>query len=389
MSRYIPLLALVQAIIQSGNIHLTTTGSLIALALVQNEAQSTWPASLSIFLMLVMTIPASFIMARFGRKAGFIGALATGAAGAALATFGIMETRFSYFLGGSALMGINLAFAGYLRFAAVELVDGAWRARAISFVLAGGVLAAVAGPYLSKWGYHLVPGHPFAGGYLLLLPLFAIAALLLSVVKFKPPVIKRAALLDSLGYLLSNGTFLTLVFLGVGAYVVMALLMTATPLAMHHHHLGFESTTEVIRAHILGMFVPSFFTGHLIHRFGVRRIVVAGALLYVACAAINYQPASYWTFMASLILLGIGWNFLFVSASQLLTALVEPQHQSAAQALNDFVIAAGTALSIAFTGALHEFAGWQVLNLFSLPLVALLAVAGYSLGRMKPAQNSV
>ena len=389
MSRYIPLLALVQAIIQSGNIHLTTTGSLIALTLTQSEAQSTWPASLSILFMLLMTIPASFIMARYGRKIGFIGALLVGAAGAWLATLGVIESKFSYFLGGAALMGVNLGFAGYLRFAAVELVDSDWRARAISFVLAGGVLAAVAGPYLSKWGYGLVPGHGFAGGYLLLLPMYAAAILLLSIVRFKRPEVKRAALFESLGFLLSNRRFLTLVFLGVGAYVVMALLMTATPLAMHHHHLGFESTTEVIRAHILGMFVPSFFTGHLIHRFGVRRIVIIGSLLYIVCAGINYQPASYWTFMASLILLGVGWNFLFVSASQLLTTLIEPEHQSAAQALNDFAIAAGTATSIAFTGTLHAFAGWQILNLFSLPVVILLATAGYSLGRMKTAHNSM
>lgn len=384
MSRYIPLLALAQAILQSSNIHLTTTGSLVGLALTRNESLSTWPASVSITVMLVMTIPASLIMGRFGRKAGFVGAITVGTLGALATVVGITSQSFSWFVAGAALMGFNLAFANYLRFAAVELVDSEWRARAISYVLTGGVIAAIVGPYLSKWGYHLVPQHPFAGGYLLLLPLFALAMLLLLIVRFRPPTVRPAAVKKSLSYLLQSRRFLTLVFLGVGAYIVMAMLMTATPLAMHHHHLGFEATTEVIRSHILGMFVPSFFTGHLIHRFGVRRIVIAGASLYAICIVINYQPASYWTFMSSLILLGIGWNFLYISASQLLTAIIEPEHQSAAQALNDFVIAAGTAASIGFTGTLHQFAGWRVLNLWSLPLVLLLALAGYSLGVKNP-----
>lgn len=388
MSRYIPLLALAQAILQSSNIHLTTTGSLVALALTENESLSTWPASVSITVMLIMTIPASLLMGRFGRKAGFVGAIAIGTLGALATLLGITEKSFAWFVGGAALLGAMLAFANYLRFAAVELVDSVWRARAISYVLTGGVVAAIVGPYLSKWGFSLVPAHPFAGGYLLLLPLFALALILLLVVKFRRPDVKPAAVRQSLGYLLGNRRFLTLVFLGAGAYIVMAMIMTATPLAMHHHHLGFEATTEVIRSHILGMFVPSFFTGHLIHRFGVRRIVVSGAVLYAVCIIINYQQPGYWTFMSALILLGIGWNFLYVSASQLLTSLIEPEHQSAAQALNDFVIAGGTAASIAFTGTLHHIAGWQVLNLWSAPLVLLLAFAGYSLGA-KPKAVSV
>lgn len=388
MSPYIVLLALAQAILQSANIHLTTTGSLVALALTQNESLSTWPASVSVGVMLLMTIPASLIMARYGRKAGFVGAIVVGTLGAFATVIGITEQSFAWFIGGAALMGATLAFANFLRFAAVELVGSEWRARSISYVLTGGVVAAIVGPYLSKWGYTLVPQHGFAGGYLLLLPLFALALILLLFVRFRPPTTKPAAVRNSLRHLFQSRRFLTLVFLGAGAYVVMAMIMTATPLAMHHHHLGFEATTEVIRSHILGMFVPSFFTGHLIHRFGVRRIVISGAILYGVCILINFQPPSYWTFMSALILLGIGWNFLFVSASQLLTTLVEPEHQSAAQALNDFVIAGGTAAAIAMTGALHHFAGWQVLNLWSAPLVALLAVAGYSLGKQRPTNKA-
>ncbi len=382
MKLSISLLALCQAIAQSGNIHLTTTGALIGLALTGSDTMSTWPASLSVVVTLLVTIPASIFMGRYGRKTGFIFAFAAGIAGAAVAALAVVQNSFPLFLLGTGLIGFLVGFAGYFRFAAVELVDVSWRSRAISFVLAGGVIAAFLGPSLSKWGLNLVTGAPFAGGYLLWLPLATLAVIILAGLRFPMPARRHISLVASLRYLLGHSPLLSLILLGAGAYIIMAMIMTATPLAMHHHHMGFEATTQVIRAHMLGMFIPSFFTGHLIQRFGVRTIVVVGAICYGICVAVNfmgtgYSPqVTYWQFMSSLILLGIGWNFLFVSASQLLVSNIEPEHQGAAQALNDFFIAAGIALSIAFTGKLHETLGWQWLNIATIPLVLLVVFIG-------------
>jgi MFS family permease len=378
----ISLLALCQAIAQSGNIHLTTTGALIGLALTGSDTMSTWPASLAVSVALLVTIPASIFMGRYGRKTGFILGISVGVTGGAIAAVSILQNSFPLFLLGTGLMGFLMGFAGYFRFAAVELVDVSWRSRAISFVLAGGVIAAFLGPSLSKWGLGLVTGAPFAGGYILWLPLAALAMIVIAGLKFPKPAERKISLSASLSHLLKHSPLLSLILLGTGAYIIMAMIMTATPLAMHHHHMGFEATTQVIRSHMLGMFVPSFFTGHLIKRFGVRAIVITGGLLYALCIAINFMgtnyPAwvTYWQFMSSLILLGIGWNFLFVSASQLLVSNIEPEHQTAAQALNDFFIAAGIALSIAFTGKLHETLGWQWLNVATIPLVLVVVFIG-------------
>jgi len=370
------LLALCQAIAQSANINLTTTGALIGLALTGSETKSTWPAATSIFATLCTTIPASLFMARFGRRAGFLVAFAAGLGGAALIAMAVMQASFALFLAGSAAFGVMMGATGYLRFAAVELVTSEWRSRAISLVLAGGVIAGLIGPSLSKWGTNFFEKSPLAGGYVLWLPLGLLAVLLILFTRFSAPRSLKLNLVSSVKFLVSETRLVSIIFLATGAFLVMAVIMTATPLAMHHHHLGFEPTTQVIRAHMLGMFVPSFFTGSLIKRFGHRAIVATGALLYLICIAVNFADIGYWNFMAALILLGVGWNFLFVSASQMLVAEIAVEHQAAAQALNDFVVAAGLALTVAFTGWLHASIGWQWLNLAAIPVVALLGWVG-------------
>lgn len=375
MNKSIPLLALCQAIVQSASIHLTTTGALIGLQLSGSEKFSTWPAALSVVGVLIATIPASYLMGRFGRRAGFLLALLLGVTGVALAATAIFLHAFALFCGAALVMGLMLGFAGYFRFAAVELVPATDRARAISLVLAGGVLAAIAGPSLSGWGRGIFPEKLFLGGYLLWLPLSLIAVALIFLIPFKPAARREISLKHSLSHLFAHARFPSIMVLSSGAYVVMATVMTATPLAMHHHHLGFDATSDVIRGHMLGMFVPSFFTGQLIRRFGAGPIAISGGLIYVLTVAINFMGVGYWQFMSSLILLGVAWNFLFVSASQLLVAEIGAEHQSTAQALNDFVIALTMAASVAFTGKIHEAIGWQWLNLAALPVIGLLFIA--------------
>ncbi|MFO1471938.1 MAG: MFS transporter [Turneriella sp.] len=376
--RPVALLALCQAVFQAGSIHLTTSGALISLALTSDEAVSTWPSSLAVLSALAMTMPASFLMARYGRRFGFFTALAAGSIGASVMVAGMVLQKFPLFLGGAACLGVLFSFTNYLRFAAVEIVPANQRAKAISLVLVGGVFAAFIGPSLTRLGAPLIFDHPFAGGYLLLLPLYLMAVLTLLQVRFPGSAVVRRPVRESLRVLLSDAGFYRIVFLGAGAYVMMVLLMTATPLAMHHHHLGFEATTDVIRAHVLGMFVPSFFTGHLIARWGARTVISVGALCFAGCIGVNFSGHSYWHFLSALVLLGVGWNFLFVSASQMLTATIVAEHQSSAQALNEFIVSAGAAAAISMTGKLHQLLGWQNLNLLALPLVLLLFWAGFS-----------
>lgn len=371
------LLALCQAIAQSGNTNLATTGALIGLGLTGSQAKSTWPIAVSIFATLLTTIPASLFMARYGRRAGFLIAFASGITSALLISLAVTRGSFTLFILGAAAMGVMMGTTGYLRFAAVELVGAEWRSRAISFVLAGGVIAGLLGPSLSNWGAGIFPHAPLGGGYALWLPLAALAMGLIAVIGFKAPTARSVKISDSLHYLPAETNLVAIVFVATAAFLVMAVIMTATPLAMHHHHLGFDATTEVIRAHMLGMFVPSFFTGYLIRYFGQRTVIAAGCLLYLICIAVNFTDIGYWNFMTALILLGVGWNFLFVAASQFLVAQIPAEHQGAAQAINDFVVAAGLALSVAFTGKVHELVGWQNLNLVAIPMVLLLFYVGF------------
>lgn len=372
----VALLSLCQAVAQSGNINLTTTGSLIGLTLSGSEAKSTWPAAVSIFATVLTTIPASLFMARYGRRAGFLIAFLAGVIAALLISLAVMRGNFLLFMSGTAAIGVMMGATGYLRFAAVELVDPEWRSRAISFVLAGGVIAGLVGPSLSKWGFGLIQNSPLGGGFILWLPFGLLAMAMIAVTRFNPPAARRVNIGESIQFLLAETNLLQIIFLGTAAFLVMAVIMTATPLAMHHHHLGFGSTTEVIRAHMLGMFVPSFFTGYLIRYLGHRVVIAAGATLYLVCIGINFIDIGYWNFMSALILLGVGWNFLFVSASQLLVQNIPAEHQGAAQALNDFVIAVGLAVSVAFTGQLHQSVGWHYLNIAALPVVLAIAYVG-------------
>jgi MFS family permease len=376
VNRSVALLALAQAIVQSGSIHLTTTGALIGVVLTSSEAVSTWPASLHVIIALSMTMPASFIMSRLGRKRGFLIGFVLGLLGVLMAARGVESGSFFLFAAGAAAMGVLTAFGSYFRFAAVEAVDAENKSQAISLVLTGGVLAAFVGPYLSTWGAAAVPGSVFTGGYLLLLPMYALAVLIVLGLKFEKPIVVQVSIRKSFRDILREPAFLGVVFVGASAYLTMVLIMTATPLAMHREHMGLEATTQVIRAHLLGMFVPSFFTGSLIARFGARRIIITGALLFAACIGINFHGVSYWHYLVSLVLLGVGWNFLFVSASQMLTSVVRNDHMSAAQALNDFIIALGQASAIAITGKLHTLVGWQWLNVVTLPLIPAILLVG-------------
>ena len=350
---------------------MTSTNTLIGLDLTGNESLSTLPISLNILATLFLTIPASFFMARFGRRSGFLMGIFLGLIGVSLLSLGIHNKNFFLFATGTVFMGFLNGFSTYFKFAAAEVAPKDFKSRAVSLVLASGVIAALIGPNLYKWGLQLLTDSGFLGGYLLLFLIYTVAFIIMVFLKTEKPAAMNWRTSKSTKELLFKTPLLKIILLGSIAFIVMVMIMTATPLGMNHHHFHVEDIAQVIQFHVLGMFVPSFFTGSLIKRFGDRKIMLAGTGLFLICILINFLGNSYLHFVYSLILLGIGWNFLFVGATTLLAYQIPTEDQPKAQALNDFFIAAFAALSIASSGKLHATLGWANLNLFAIPITIL------------------
>ena len=371
MYKNLIIIFLCQALVQSGSILLTSTNTLIGLNLTGSESLSTLPVSLNILAALVLTIPASFFMARFGRKFGFLLGILFGIMGTSFVILGLQTKSFTLFCVGSVFMGFVTSFSTFFRFAAAEVSHRDFKSRAVSLVLASGVIAALIGPNLYKWGLQVLTDFGFMGGYILLYPLYLLALVIILFLNINKPAAMNWKTSKSTKDLLLKTPLLKIIGLGSIAFVVMVLIMTATPLGMNHHHFGMHDITQVIQFHVLGMFVPSFFTGSLIKRFGDRKVMLAGAILFLICVFINFSDHSILHFTSSLILLGVGWNFLYVGATTLLSYQIHVEDQPKAQALNDFLVTASAALSVAVSGRLHEVLGWVNLNLIAVPITVL------------------
>lgn len=353
---------------QSGSLLLTSTNTLIGLDLTGSESLSTLPVSLNILASLSLTIPASFFMARFGRKSGFLLGILFGFVGISFVILGLKIRSFPIFCFGSAFMGFVSSFSTYFRFAAAEVSHRDFKSRAVSLVLASGVIAALIGPNLYKWGLNIFQDLGFIAGFILLYPLYTLAFVFLLFLNTPKPQAMNWKTSKSTKELLLKTPLLKIIGLGSIAFIVMVMIMTATPLGMKHHHFEMSDITQVIQFHVLGMFVPSFFTGSLIKRFGDRQIMLAGVVLYLICALLNFSGNSHLHFILSLVLLGVGWNFLYVGATTLLSYQIHSEDQPKAQALNDFFVTGFAAISIASSGKLHEILGWSNLNLLAIPI---------------------
>ena len=375
MKRNVALLAAGQAVMMTGSVLLFATGSLVGHQLAGNKALATLPLALQMAASLAVIIPASFLMARIGRRAGFLLGAVLGMGGAALGTYAILGGHFALFCLAAALIGLFTGIGNYFRFAAVDAASVEYRARAISYVLAGGVIAALIGPNLGHWGERLLPGTAFAGAYLALVGLYALVFLLLTRLDIPRPQAFDASLGRPLVTILRQPVVMVAVITGALSYGVMALIMTATPLAMHGQLHSYHDTAFVIEWHVLGMFAPSFVTGRLIQRFGVWNIMMTGALLTIACLAINLAGTSVSHFWVALFLLGVGWNFLFIGATNLLTTGYAPAEQAKVQAGNDFVVFGITTLAVLSAGVLQHHFGWRMVNLGVIPGILVILVA--------------
>jgi len=373
--RNVIVLCVCQALSMSGAVLVFAVVALAGKTLAPTPELATLPLAIQFFSMMVATVPASLVMGRIGRRLGFTLGQAIGLLASLVSALAMIWGEF-WLLAISAIgIGIHSAFYQYLRFAAAETASPAFRPRAISYVMAGGVASAFIGPELAKRTAEILAPALFAGSYLALGGLCLLNILALQFVRIPRPVkLARGETGRGLAAIARQPRFVVAVLAAMTGYGVMNLVMVATPLAMVGCGFSFADSAEVLRWHVLGMFVPSFFTGHLIRRFGVMRIISVGALLLIASMAINLAGIAYLNFMVALTCLGIGWNFTFIGGTTLLTETHRPEEGAKAQALNDLLVFTTTAITSFASGFVQLALGWQTVNALSIfPVLITLA----------------
>jgi MFS family permease len=376
MNRHLLLLSLCQGMFLTHNVTFIAINGLVGLAL----APYGWMATLPVMGYVVGGALAAPWVARLqrmqGRKRSFQWGLVVAMATAALCAYAVSNRQFWLLVLGTMLAGFYNANAGLYRFAGPELVKPEYKEKALSWVLAGGIIGAFAGPNLAQWTRHWLDV-PFAGAYLALVAVSAVSLLALSAIRFpehQPPA-PGASSGRPLAEIARQPIFIVAVLGAAVGYGVMNLLMAATPLAMQQCKHPFENAALVLEWHVLGMFVPSFFTGHLIKRVGALPVMGVGALLNIVCVLTALSGVDLMQFLAALLVLGIGWNFLYTGASTLLTRSYTPEEKNKAQGAMDTCVFATMAFTSFASGALVTTQGWTWLNLGSLLPIAVVCVA--------------
>ncbi|MGF1651510.1 MAG: MFS transporter [Hyphomicrobiaceae bacterium] len=377
MTRNIAVLALSQAFFMCIQTMAIATTPLAAYAMLGvDKSLATLPLVLTHVGIMLTTIPASLLMARIGRRAGFsLGAL-LGVASGIVSVTAIYEQSFALLCLGSLLQGMCAAFAWYFRFAAADAATERNRAKAIALVMAGGVVAGVLGPETAKYAVDWLNPVMFAGVYLMVSAYAAVVFVLMQALRI-PGLTpeQKASSGRRMSEIVRQPAYVVALLSSMFGYAVMTLIMSATPLAMLACGFGFSDSATVIQWHVIAMFLPSFFTGHLIVRFGVLPIIAIGALLQLGCAVVNLAGIDFANFMIANILVGLGWNFTYVGGSALLTETYAPSERAKVQASHDFTVYAATAFAAGLSGVLQAGPGWQFVNWASIPMMAIVIAA--------------
>lgn len=385
--RNVLILAASQALFQTASVLIMTVGGLAGLVVAADKSLATLPIAAAMVGTMVGTVPASLLMGRIGRRAGFILGTLIGALGGGLGALGMIQGSLLLLCAGTLLVGIYQAFAQYYRFAAAEAASASFKSQAISLVLAGGVVAAIAGPQIGVMAKDIGAAE-FAGSFLAIIVLSLAAAALLAFLRMPPAVTTSIdSEARSLAVIVRQPKFMLALGGAAVGSGVMILAMTATPLAMVAHEHAASDAAFVIQWHVLGMFVPSFFTGFLIARFGVLTMMFAGALALAGHVAISLSGLALPHFLSALILLGVGWNFLYVGGTTLLTETYRPSEKAKVQALNDFSISGVVVVASFASGWLMHGIGWMGVNLAALPFLAATAIA-IGLFMLRPPRTS-
>ena len=370
--RNVLVLSACQAALQTGGVTLVAITGLAGLALAPHAAFATVPLTCYVIGSAITTIPASMLMKSIGRRAGFQTGTGIGMLGAVLCGLAIYLANFWLLCCGMIVMGSYTAFGKYYRFAAADVAEPGFRAKAISLTLAGGIVGGFVAPEMAKRTKDLFADHMFLGSYLSLIAVCMMAALLLALLDI--PRLSEQERKEGgrpLREIMRQPVFIVAALAGALSYGIMNLFMTSTPLAMHAHHHHFNSAAFVLEWHVLGMYGPSFFTGSLIQKFGVLKVILTGiALLFVAvlCALAGTGVVNFWL---ALFVLGVGWNFMYVGGSTLLTECHTPAERAKTQAANDFAVFVTMAISSMSSGLLLNASGWHAVNYGTLPFLLL------------------
>ena len=379
--RNVLLLALCQAAFVSTQTLTATVGSLAGHALAQNKALATAPSAALVIGTALSTIPASLLMRRVGRRPGFIVGAACAVAGGLVGASALWTGSFGLLVAGSALLGFAAGFAQQYRFAAAETSSPEFRSRAISFVVAGGLVAGFVGPLLARGTKDLLTPE-FLGSYACVPLLGALSISLL--LGLRMPALKEEVRTQgharSIGAIVRQPVFVVAVVAQMMAQGVMNLLMTGTPLAMMAHHHGFADTAFVIQWHVVGMFLPGFFTGALVQRWGEQTVIRLGIALNVLAVAAGVADVAVLNFWVALTLNGIGWNFMFVAGSALVTKAYAPSERARAQAANDFLVFGTAAVASLSSGQVLHHHGWHIV--LGTAVVMLLVASAAALWRL-------
>ncbi|MBF8291429.1 MAG: hypothetical protein HW392_256 [Steroidobacteraceae bacterium] len=385
------MLSATQALCMSGTFLFVLLGGIIGSQLAPAPGLATLPVSLMIVGLAASVLPAGMLIRRRGRRTAFVlGALLAGF-GCAIAGLGIHAANFWIFCAGALLLGANNAMVMQYRFAAVEYVTPARASKAIGIVMSGALAAAWLGPEIAVRSADLVAGAHYAGSFFTGTGLNLLAAILLALT----PVAAGTADKDTraprpLLEIAAQADFRVAVLAALVSYAVMSFIMTATPISMHIIDLHDEvATKRVIQGHLLAMYLPSLASGWIIARFGIRPIIAAGTLLMASCVAIaafaGHEVLHYgW----ALVLLGVGWNLLFIAGTTLLTKTYRPQERVQVQTLNDFMVFGSQAVASLMAGVALTTIGWQRLNLATLPLLAAVLLSLALAARRRQAQQT-
>jgi len=388
--RNIFLLSCCQALLLVNNAGLIAMNALIGYGLVSNKAYASLGVTTYVLGSAAATMPASLWMARVGRRRGFMMGSAIGITGSALACFALWLGHFPLFCAATAIMGVYAAFGLQYRFAAAEIASPAFKAKAISLVLAGGIVGGFIGPELSRVARTWF-ATPFLGSFLMLAAVALAALAVQSRVHLpKPAHADRAGGGRPLSEIVRQPVFIVAALSAALGYGLMNLLMTATPLAMSFCSHPYSAAALVIEWHVVAMYAPGFITGSLITRFGALKIVITGTLLMALCAVVALAGVTVAHFIVALMFLGVGWNFMYTGGTTLLTEAYTPAERAKTQGANDFIVFTVMGVSSFSSGALVSSAGWERMNEATLPGLAIVASAALWLiwlrGRPRPAR---
>ena len=375
--RNVLVLAACQGTLQTCGITMIAVTGLAGFALATDKSLATVPLTAYVVGSAITTIPASMLMNAIGRRAGFQVGTVTGMAGAAICALAIYLSQFWLLCAGMMVMGVYTAFGKYYRFAAADAAEVSFKAKAISLTLAGGIMGGIVGPEMAKRTTgHFTDHLTYLGPYISLIFVCLLATLFLT--RLDIPKLTLEERKDSgrpLGQIMSQPVFIVAVLASMLSYGIMNLMMTSTPLAMRAHDHHFNDAAFVLQWHMLGMYGPSFFTGSLINRFGVLNVILAGCVLMLACIVAALAGTELINFWTALFVLGLGWNFMYVGGSALLTECHAPAERAKTQAANDFLVFLTMAISSMSSGLLLNKSGWHAVNYGSIPFLILAAVA--------------